>query len=247
MERHWTRLSTWLVAFMGVYMLVNTVRATLDPAGFASAMGLPLTDPRCTDGFVPYHSSHLDGVESELIVRSDHHVHDTPEALQEMKRILRLQSFSTEGFRFGNEQVSEDASGRRKTAAFFACHYGFFHFVYFFFLTGMAALSDPTDLLTVLACGLAYALAQRQTFRQQVAADARGRPNLGVLMFLPYLRIVPIHLTIILGAATGDLISLFVFIPLKTVADIALDRLDRRLAEKTILDWLMKPERQREP
>ena len=45
MERHWTRLSTWLVAFMGAYMLVNTVRATLDPAGFASAMGLPLTDP----------------------------------------------------------------------------------------------------------------------------------------------------------------------------------------------------------
>lgn len=163
------------------------------------------------------------------------------------RRMLALQSFSTEGFRMGNQRVSEDARGKRMTVAFFACHYGFFHFVYFFFLTGMAALSDPTDLLTVLACGLAYALAQRQTFRQQVAADARGRPNLGVLMFLPYLRIVPIHLTIILGAATGELISLFVFIPLKTVADIALDRLDRRMAEKTILDWLMKPERQREP
>ncbi len=52
--------------------------------------GLPLTDPRCTDGFVPYHSSHLNGVESELIVRSDHHVHDTPEALAEIKRIVRL-------------------------------------------------------------------------------------------------------------------------------------------------------------
>jgi hypothetical protein len=45
MQPHWTRLSTWLVAFMGTYMLVNTVRATLDPSGFATAMGLPLTDP----------------------------------------------------------------------------------------------------------------------------------------------------------------------------------------------------------
>lgn len=163
------------------------------------------------------------------------------------RRMLALQAFSTEGFHMGNQRVSEDVRGKRMTVMFFACHYGFFHFVYFFFLTGMAALSDPTDLLTVLACGLAFAFAQRQTFRQQVAADAHGRPNLGVLMFLPYLRIVPIHLTIILGAATGDLISLFVFIPLKTVADIALDRLDRRMAEKTILDWLMAPERSREP
>lgn len=52
--------------------------------------GLPLTDPRCTDGFVPYHSSHLDGVESELIIRSGHSAHDTPEAVAEIKRILRL-------------------------------------------------------------------------------------------------------------------------------------------------------------
>ena len=44
-ERHWTRLSTWLVAFMGAYMLVNMVRATMDPAGFAAYMGLPLKDP----------------------------------------------------------------------------------------------------------------------------------------------------------------------------------------------------------
>ena len=30
---------------MGLYMLVNAARATLDPAGFAAYMGLPLTDP----------------------------------------------------------------------------------------------------------------------------------------------------------------------------------------------------------
>jgi hypothetical protein len=52
--------------------------------------GRPLTDPKCSDGFVPYSSSHLDGVQSELLVRSDHGVHERPEAIEEMRRILRL-------------------------------------------------------------------------------------------------------------------------------------------------------------
>jgi heme A synthase len=42
---YWLRVSSALVALMGVYMLVNTVRAFADPAGFAADMGLPLADP----------------------------------------------------------------------------------------------------------------------------------------------------------------------------------------------------------
>lgn len=52
--------------------------------------GKALDDPDCSDGFVPYSSSHLDGVESELVVRSDHGVHEKYEAIEEMRRILRL-------------------------------------------------------------------------------------------------------------------------------------------------------------
>jgi pimeloyl-ACP methyl ester carboxylesterase len=44
-----------------------------------------------TDTVVPYRSSHLDGIESELRVPSDHGVHKAPEALQEVRRILRKQ------------------------------------------------------------------------------------------------------------------------------------------------------------
>ena len=48
------------------------------------------------DGVVPYWSSHLDGAESELIVRSGHEVFTKPEAVREIIRILRLeQSLST--------------------------------------------------------------------------------------------------------------------------------------------------------
>lgn len=52
--------------------------------------GKPLTDPECSDGIVPYSSSHLNNVESEFIVRSDHGVHEKPEAIEEMRRILQM-------------------------------------------------------------------------------------------------------------------------------------------------------------
>ena len=41
-----------------------------------------------TDGIVPYRSAHLDGVASELVVRSDHGVQKAPLAIQEVRRIL---------------------------------------------------------------------------------------------------------------------------------------------------------------
>ncbi len=43
-----------------------------------------------TDGVVSYESAHLDGAESEIMVRHDHTVNDTPEASAEVHRILRL-------------------------------------------------------------------------------------------------------------------------------------------------------------
>lgn len=42
-----------------------------------------------TDGVVPYRSSHLDSAESELMVRYHHSAYECPEAITEMKRILK--------------------------------------------------------------------------------------------------------------------------------------------------------------
>jgi hypothetical protein len=52
--------------------------------------GRPLDDPKCSDGVVPYTSSHLDGVESELVVQSGHGAHETEAGIAEMRRILLL-------------------------------------------------------------------------------------------------------------------------------------------------------------
>src|SRR5262249_16069396 len=46
--------------------------------------------PNCTDGVVPYWSSHLDGAQSETIVPGPHGSCELPETIAELDRILEL-------------------------------------------------------------------------------------------------------------------------------------------------------------
>ncbi|RCS31527.1 alpha/beta hydrolase [Rhodanobacter denitrificans] len=50
-----------------------------------------------SDGVVPYRSAHLDGADSELAIPSWHSVPETPAAILELRRILRLQLAATKG------------------------------------------------------------------------------------------------------------------------------------------------------
>lgn len=43
-----------------------------------------------SDGIVPYHSSHLDGAASERLIQGGHSIQSSPEAVLELRRILRL-------------------------------------------------------------------------------------------------------------------------------------------------------------
>jgi len=46
--------------------------------------------PNSSDGVVPYWSSHLNGAQSELVVPSNHSAHQNPQAIAEVRRILKL-------------------------------------------------------------------------------------------------------------------------------------------------------------
>ena len=150
------------------------------------------------------------------------------------KRMLALTRFSTEGFTSNGQRVPEDESGKRSTANFFAIHYGFFHLAYLVFLASQHRVDSWRDLLILLACGVSFVYSQRATYAAQHASDLRGKPNLGALMFTPYLRILPMHLAIIFGggAAGGPALLIF-FTALKTASDIGLDAIDRRMAAKS--------------
>ena len=146
------------------------------------------------------------------------------------RRMLALDRFSTEGFTSSGRRVAENDAGKRSTATFFALHYGCFHLAYLAFLCKEHPVADLRSLAVLVACGVSFGLSQRETYAAQHAADLRGRPNLGTLMFAPYLRVVPMHLAILAGVnATGGVAS-WLFCGLKTRSDLLLDRIDRHMA-----------------
>ena len=154
------------------------------------------------------------------------------------KRMLALRRFSTTGFTSNDQPVPENEQGKRSTANFFALHYGFFHFGYFFFLCAEHKVAAGWDVLVLAACGVSFVLSQQQTYAAQHAADLRGKPNLGTLMFTPYLRIIPMHLAILVGAGIDGGVGLLVlFTALKTASDLGLDAIDRKMAVKHADKW----------
>jgi hypothetical protein len=164
------------------------------------------------------------------------------------KRILALGRFSTEGVRINDRPVDPTPQTQRSTANFFTLHYGLFHLVYFIFLLAMSAMSgepaaagggtqviEPSfdriqrsDVLLILGLSLSFWFSHLASHREHVEADLRRVPNIGTLMFVPYLRVIPMHLTIILGMALGDDWGRLLFGALKTVADVAMHRIELR-------------------
>lgn len=138
-------------------------------------------------------------------------------------RILHLERFSTAHLRMNNQPVPEEPASKYKVAAFFALHYGFFHFGYFMFLVFSGQRADTGPLGGYLLCALVFAVNHGYSLRQNVRRDALGRPNLGTLMFLPYARIVPMHLTIISGGLFfGGAGAFALFGALKIAADVVM-------------------------
>jgi pimeloyl-ACP methyl ester carboxylesterase len=66
--------------------------------------------PKSSDGVVPYWSSHLDLAQSELVVPSAHPAHQNPQAIAEVKRILKLNLAGDEKVR--RRAIPEPSSAR---------------------------------------------------------------------------------------------------------------------------------------
>ncbi len=132
--------------------------------------------------------------------------------------MLALTNFTTDGLTSNGKKVEATQAGARSTANFFALHYGFFHFGYCAFLAEGADRLTRWDYLGFAGLAISFVMSHGTSFRQNIEADLRGKPNLGVLLFLPYLRVLPMHITIIIGrGVAGDsLWTLLLFAALKT-------------------------------
>ena len=150
-------------------------------------------------------------------------------------RIRSLEDFSTAGLTINGRSVEPTEKTRNRVAFFFLQHYGFFHLGYFVFLVAFSqhGLFDvdgggplsPIDLLYIIPTCLLFLGNHVFSYSYNKPRDA-GRQNIGTLMFYPYARIIPMHLTIILGGFLGG--GLLLFLLLKTLADAIMHIVEHR-------------------
>lgn len=135
-------------------------------------------------------------------------------------RILTLGRFSVRGVSASWGPVEETTRTKREIAAFFTLHFGIFHAAYLGFLLLPRGADAINPSMAYVFCGLAFVVNHLFSLARNVAKDAAGQPNIGTLMFMPYLRIVPMHVTICTGLAFGgSAASIVFFTALKTLAD----------------------------
>ena len=73
-----------------------------------------------------------------------------------VRRIQKLQRFSTDGLKINGASVDPTPGTKRQTWMFFTVHYGFFHFGYLIFLLAFSAgaLSDTVSDADIAAMGI---------------------------------------------------------------------------------------------
>ena len=143
-------------------------------------------------------------------------------------RILKLERFSTDNFQINDRDVEPTPETKRQTAFFFLVHFGGFHAGYLVFILSEADGTSPWGL-GLLACSLVFAVNHFFSYRFHVEVDRKGTPNIGTLMFTPYLRVVPMHLTIVFGAFALGSTGILVFGGLKMAADVIMHVVEHRM------------------
>jgi hypothetical protein len=134
-------------------------------------------------------------------------------------RMRSLRQFSSEGLKSNGKPVPETTQGRNSTAWFFVFHYGIFHFVYFAFLSQVAT----TSFGVWMSVGLfSLVFAEWSSARDHIRTDRDWKPNIGTLLFQPYIRIVPMHIALIFSAIGGA----FLLLVFKVVADVGMLMVD---------------------
>lgn len=136
--------------------------------------------------------------------------------------------------------------GKWFLTSFFIIHYGMFHFVYLIFIlvfgfSGMLGGSFG-DIGTIRLFGLningvfittlIFFINHLVSF-QVNREELHGKVNMAGMMAVPYARIIPMHLTICIGAAMQFPLELFM--GLKTIADVVMHMYEHKknLAPRT--------------
>lgn len=155
-------------------------------------------------------------------------------------KIISLKEFSTKNFRSGGKELQATKATKISTGIFFLFHYGFFHLVYAMFLGGFSVMNKASTSNTVYNylwfTSLVFFISYLIEYIQSLRNPSEEIPNLGAVMFAPYLRIIPMHMTIIIGGFIGMIGSLLnvdinfsiilLFVGIKTFVDLLTHAVD---------------------
>jgi hypothetical protein len=135
--------------------------------------------------------------------------------LFQAKKMADLKVFSTAGVLMNDHPVDPTPGTKRTMVLFFFVHYGIFHAVYMGFVLSWGA----PDWLAVAGSSALFFANHLYSYLSNRPA-AKEPPNIGTMMFLPYVRVVPMHIFIMLGAFTaGGRFGIVLFMIFKTIAD----------------------------
>lgn len=154
-------------------------------------------------------------------------------------RMISLKKFSTEGLASGDKPVPADTKTKRSVSFFFLAHYGLFHVLFFVFIyvfLKSRLFGDFSDWVSITMACLVFLVNHGLSFINE-KRNLTKEMNLGFLMFYPYARILPLHLTFIFGVMFMLLglqsVTIVIFIAIKIVIDLFMQVLENNLFSDT--------------
>ena len=141
--------------------------------------------------------------------------------------LLTIKNYDTASFKVNNQPLNDKNKGCLPW--FFLVHFGIFHFVYMVFIAVQLGFGVDGGFLLIGVA--AFLLESLSSFIRQKNAEQQMKFNIGTIFFLPYLRVIPMHL-MIMGSVFLSVQPSVIFLVLKTMADILSFMLYQRMWEK---------------
>ena len=104
------------------------------------------------------------------------------------------------------------------------------------FLLAETDIGSGLPWVGIAVCVLAFYLNHLFSYRYNRERERERIPNIGSIMFFPYLRIIPMHLMIVAGSRFmgSSTLALLIFLLLKTAADVAMHVVEHAMARSAV-------------
>lgn len=142
-------------------------------------------------------------------------------------KTLSLKDFSTKGFKIYEYSVPISKNSQLQNSVFFLFHFGFYLMFYFFILLFLFKLTPKFDSAILLAMGIFFCN-HAFSFIVNFERDRERRLNLGLLITIPYIRVIPINFIMLLAFFLYD--KAILIIGLKILIDLLLHIFEHKVS-----------------